>query len=193
MGNLLNQILALASSFTGLMILIIGAFLPTAILFPGNDLTIRIIDLPITWQVSSVILCALIFEQATALIAIIAYLTIGLFYLPVFHGGGSIGYISAPAFGYLIGFIPASLIISTLKERKKGNKLITLISIAIIGVIIIHIVGIINLIVLSVFNKVGTDIFTLIYSFTLSPIVLQIMVCPSIAILAKFSNKILIQ
>ena len=45
----------------------------------------------------------------------------GLFILPVFHQGGSLGYLLTPNFGYLLGFYPLITIIDNLNKRNKLN------------------------------------------------------------------------
>ena len=45
----------------------------------------------------------------------------GLFILPVFHQGGSLGYLLTPNFGYLLGLYPLIKIIDDLNDRNKIN------------------------------------------------------------------------
>ena len=58
------------------------------------------IELPVTWQITTVILLTLIFYKRVVYRAFTVYLIIGLFLLPVFHQGGSLGYLLTPNFGY---------------------------------------------------------------------------------------------
>lgn len=44
------------------------------------------------------------------------YLLLGLLGLPIFTGGGGIGYIFTPTFGYLVGFVAAATLIGALRE-----------------------------------------------------------------------------
>ena len=60
------------------------------------------------WQIQGLLLTSLLCGPQIGTISAISYLIIGLFYLPVFHGGGSVGYILTHEFGYLLGFIPAA-------------------------------------------------------------------------------------
>jgi len=46
---------------------------------------------------------------------------LGLFIAPVFHQGGSIGYLLTPNFGYLLGLYPFIKIIDNLNTRNKIN------------------------------------------------------------------------
>ena len=45
----------------------------------------------------------------------------GLFIFPVFHQGGSIGYLLTPNFGYLLGLYPLIKIIDNLNTRNEIN------------------------------------------------------------------------
>jgi biotin transport system substrate-specific component len=46
---------------------------------------------------------------------------LGLFIFPVFHQGGSIGYLLTPNFGYLLGYYPLIKIIDNFNTRNKLN------------------------------------------------------------------------
>ena len=76
------------------------------------------IELPITWQIPTVILLTLIFHKKVVLRAFSIYLILGLFIFPVFHQGGSIGYLLTPNFGYLLGLYPLIKIIDSLNSNK---------------------------------------------------------------------------
>jgi len=75
--------------------------------------------MPITWQIPTVILLTLIFEKRVVLRAFTIYIVLGLFISPVFHEGGSIGYLLTPNFGYLLGIYPLIKIIDKLNNRSK--------------------------------------------------------------------------
>ena len=75
-------------------------------------------------------------------ISAISYLIIGLFYLPVFHGGGSVGYILTQEFGYLLGFIPAAWTCGSLAEQNSKANLIKYSFYSTLSLCIVHMVGI---------------------------------------------------
>ena len=77
--------------------------------------------MPITWQIPTVILLTLIFHKKVIFRAFSIYIFLGLFILPVFHQGGSLGYLLTPNFGYLLGLYPLIRIIDNLNNRKKIN------------------------------------------------------------------------
>jgi len=77
--------------------------------------------LPITWQIPAIILLTLIFHKKVVFRAFSIYIFLGLFILPVFHQGGSLGYLLTPNFGYLLGLYPLIKIINNLNNRNKIN------------------------------------------------------------------------
>jgi len=78
-------------------------------------------ELPITWQIPTIILLTLIFHKKVVFRAFSIYIILGVFIFPVFHQGGSIGYLLTPNFGYLLGLYPLIKIIDTLNNRNKIN------------------------------------------------------------------------
>ena len=122
MKGLLQNISEIISALTGLMLILVGGMLPSAVIAPSQNLSFTVIDLPSSWQVASLLICSLVLGSRASTIAVFAYLSIGLFYLPVFHGGGSIGYIATPDFGYIAGFIPAIWVTGRISESNKENS-----------------------------------------------------------------------
>ena len=95
--------------------------LPIYIPLPFIDKTSNIFEIPITWQVPTIILLTLIFHKKVVYKAFTIYIILGLFIAPVFHQGGSIGYLLTPNFGYLLGVYPLIKIIDNLNSRNKIN------------------------------------------------------------------------
>jgi biotin transport system substrate-specific component len=78
-------------------------------------------ELPITWQIPTIILLTLIFHKKVVFRTLSIYLILGLFIFPVFYQGGSIGYLLTPNFGYLLGLYPLIKIINNLNNRNRIN------------------------------------------------------------------------
>ena len=104
-----------------LQTIIISTLIPVYITIPFTNRLNQTFEIPITWQIPSIILITLIFSRKIVLKAFTIYLLIGLFYLPVFHGGGSVGYILTHEFGYLLGFIPAAWICGFLANKPHSH------------------------------------------------------------------------
>ena len=99
--------------------------IPSAIILPQKFLSFSVIPLQGTWQIPGLLLTSLLCGPQIATISAISYLIIGLFYLPLFHGGGSVGYILTPDFGYLLGFIPAAWTCGLLTKINTKSNLIS--------------------------------------------------------------------
>ena len=101
--------------------LVITTMLPVYIQLPFLDKSSNLFEMPITWQIPTIILLTLIYDKRVVFRAFSIYLTIGLFIFPVFHQGGSIGYLLTPNFGYLLGIYPLINIIDNLNSGNKIN------------------------------------------------------------------------
>ena len=101
--------------------LVITSMLPVYIPLPFIYKSSNNFELPITWQIPTIILLTLIFHKKVVFRAFSIYIILGLFIFPVFHQGGSIGYLLTPNFGYLLGLYPLIKIIDNLNTRNKIN------------------------------------------------------------------------
>ena len=95
--------------------------LPVYIELPFVDKSSNSFELPITWQIPTLILLTLLFNKEVVFRAFSIYIILGLFISPVFHEGGSIGYLLTPNFGYLLGVYPLIKIIDNLNTKNKIN------------------------------------------------------------------------
>jgi len=101
--------------------LVISTMLPVYIPLPFVDESNNSFEMPITWQIPTIILLTLIFHKKVVFRAFSIYIILGVFILPVFHQGGSLGYLLTPNFGYLLGLYPLIKIIGNLNNRNKIN------------------------------------------------------------------------
>ena len=125
-------------------------------------------------------------------ICAISYLIIGLFYLPVFHGGGSVGYILTNEFGYLLGFIPAAWTCGYLVKKYPYDNLINYSFYTTISLFILHCTGIIYLISCKIFGNLIDNLSDLIMINTFILLPSQLLLCISISLLALLFKRILI-
>ena len=96
--------------------LVITTMLPVYIPLPFIYKSSNSFELPITWQIPTIILLTLIFQKKVVFRAYSLYIILGLFISPVFHDGGSVGYLLTPNFGYLLGIYPLIKIIDNLNK-----------------------------------------------------------------------------
>ena len=129
--------------------------LPVYISLPLIDKSNYGFEFPITWQIPTIILLTLIFDRKVVFRAFTVYIILGLFISPVFHQGGSIGYLLTPNFGYLLGAYPLIKIIDNLNTRNKINTINFLIN-GFLAITALHLTGIfynfIQIIFYSQFN-----------------------------------------
>ncbi len=104
-----------------LQLLVTTTMLPVYIPLQFIDKSINSFEMPITWQIPTVILLTLIFHKKIVFRAFSIYIILGLFISPIFHQGGSIGYLLTPNFGYLLGVFPLIKIIDNLNSINKIN------------------------------------------------------------------------
>ena len=102
--------------------LVITTMLPVYIPVQFVDKTSNSFEIPITWQIPTIILLTLIFHKKVVFTAFSIYIILGLFIFPVFHQGGSIGYLLTPNFGYLLGAYPLIKIIDNLNTSNKIGR-----------------------------------------------------------------------
>tara|TARA_A100001035_G_scaffold257681_1_gene233874 strand:- start:691 stop:1260 length:570 start_codon:yes stop_codon:yes gene_type:complete len=121
--------------------LIISTMIPVYIPLQIIDKSRNGIDIPITWQITTVILLTLIFNRRVVYNAFTIYIIIGLFLYPVFDQGGSLGYLLTPNFGYLLGTYPLIKIIDKLNKKSKITIANVLFN-GFIGISAMHLTGI---------------------------------------------------
>lgn len=114
----------------------------------GAFIRIPIGIVPVSLQTVFVVISALLIGKKAAYSQLI-YVLLGLLGLPIFTGGGGIGYILTPTFGYLVGFVLSALAMGYLKDSLKSYSLIKLLSIAFLGLLIIYSSGVIYLYLLK--------------------------------------------
>ena len=182
----------LSSALASLLIILVGGMIPSATFIIKSNLSLEVVDLPISWQVPALIFTGLFCGPKAGMIAVIAYLTIGLFYLPVFQGGGSLGYIATPAFGYLAGFIPAVWVTGRMAQLRRNNSMLRLFITSISGLTIVHAVGIINIFAGALTSRWDNTLLELLYIYSISNLPFHILLCLPIVLLTKSLRKVLI-
>jgi len=141
--------------------LVITSMLPIYIPLPFIYKSSNNFELPITWQIPTIILLTLIFHKKVVFRAFSIYLILGLFIFPVFHQGGSIGYLLTPNFGYLLGLYPLITIIDNLNNRNKIN-VVNFLKNGFIAISVMHLTGIFyNLIQIIFYSQFNLFLYNL--------------------------------
>ena len=141
--------------------LVIASMIPVYIPLTFIDKSSNSFEMPITWQIPTIILLTLIFHKKVVIRAFYIYIILGLFIVPVFHQGGSIGYLLTPNFGYLLGSYPLIKIIDNLNKRNKINVSNFLIN-GFLGIGVMHLTGIFyNFIQIIFYNEFNIFLYNL--------------------------------
>ena len=164
----------------------------SSIILPQGDLSLAITPLQSSWQIHGLLLTSLICGPNIGTICAISYLIIGLFYLPVFHGGGSVGYILTHEFGYLIGFIPAAWTCGYLSKTCTKANIINYSFYTFLSLCILHIIGITYLIFGKIFGNWIENLSDLILINTLIPFPNQLLLCLSISLISILLKRLLL-
>ena len=164
--------------------------IPSSIIFPQENISLSIVPLQSSWQIQGLLLTSLLCGPQIGTISAISYLIIGLFYLPVFHGGGSVGYILTHEFGYLLGFIPAAWTCGFLAKRNSKPNLMNYSFYTTISLCTMHSMGIIYLMFGKIFGFWLDSLSDLIFINTLIPFPTQLLLCISVSLLSIILKQI---
>ena len=136
-----------------IQLIIISKFLPVYFSIPFTNKFFHTFELPITWQVPTIILITIIFGKKIVSNSFSFYLMIGIFFIPVFHQGGSLGYLLTPNFGYLIGTYPLIKIIDNSNKKDKIN-IINFLKKGFLSILALHLTGILyNFIQMALYSQ----------------------------------------
>lgn len=172
-----------------LQFLFISTMLPVFISVPFNNKFSNNLEIPITWQIPTIILISLIFKGKVVFKAFNIYLLLGLFIIPIFHQGGSLGYMLTPNFGYLIGIYPLIKMIDKLNKKNK-IYIFDFLKTGIIGIILMHITGILySSIQMFYYNQINLFIFN-IGKYSFGKIGYHLLMLIPLALLIKPINYI---
>ena len=172
-----------------LQIIIVSSFIPAFILIPSKNQIIQTFDIPISWQVPSIILITLIYEGKVVTFAFSIYLLTGLFFLPVFQDGGSTGYLLTQNFGYLLGTYALINIIDKLNRMHKKIYIYELIKYGILGISSMHIIGICYGFVQTLFFKQPDLLLYNFSKYSLGKFIYHLLMISPLTLLIKPINN----
>lgn len=115
-------------------------------------------------QIPVIFFIATLLGSLFASIAVTLYIALGLAYFPIFALGGGIGYVTQYNFGYILGYLPAVIVICKTLRHNYSYKSIA--KATLFGVLTIHLTGILYTIIVGLIRRES-------YSFILDWIVTQ--------------------
>jgi biotin transport system substrate-specific component len=181
-----------SGAIVGLLLIISGGLIQAAIPLPAPGGGLTLLELPVTAQVPAVLLTALVCGPRAALLAAVAYLSLGLLMLPVFHTGGGFAYLLDPGFGYLAGFMPAAWLSGRLARQEGMGDLLHLLGAALLGLLVVQVCGIANLLLGALVGRWGSSLPNLLMAYSLGPLLSQLLLCCAVAVLAVPLRKLLL-
>ena len=166
------------------MLILAGGLVSAAVPLPGGNGSLQLVTLPMTLQVPALLLTALVCGPRSAMLAAVAYLSIGLFQLPVFQGGGGPGYLLEPGFGYLVGFVPAAWLSGRLARQGGMDDLLSLFGVSLLGLAVLQVCGLLNLMLGALTGRWSAGLLQLTVSYSLAPLPAQVLLCSAVAVAA---------
>jgi biotin transport system substrate-specific component len=180
----LRAIAIWTGALAGLMLILAGGLVSAAVPLPGGNGSLQLVTLPMTLQVPALLLTALVCGPRSAMLAAVAYLSIGLFQLPVFQGGGGPGYLLEPGFGYLVGFVPAAWLSGRLTRQGGMDDLLSLFGVSLLGLAVLQVCGLLNLMLGALSGRWSAGLLQLTVSYSLAPLPAQVLLCCAVAVAA---------
>ncbi|QVL51636.1 MAG: biotin transporter BioY [Cyanobium sp. M30B3] len=180
-----------SGALAGLMLILVGGLIQAAVPWPSGGGQWEVAPLPITLQVPALLLTGLVCGPRSALLAAVGYLSLGLFQLPVFHGGGGSSYLLDPGFGYLAGFLPAGWLVGKLARQAGMNDPLNLAASAVVGLGVIQVCGLLNLLLGSLAGRWSQPFQELLVRYTLAPLPSLLLLCCAVAALAAGLRRLL--
>lgn len=135
---------------------------------------------PITFQLFFCIFAGLLLGARNGFLSQLIYILLGLVGLPVFTGGGGIGYVLKPTFGFIIGFAITAFVIGWLIRRQKTVKFFPILLIATFGLLLAYVIG--DLYFLFIINLIiGNEMSFLAVVTTMLPYMIKDLILVVIA------------
>jgi biotin transport system substrate-specific component len=180
-----------SGAITGLLLILVGSLIQAAVPMPSAG-GLSLHPLPATLQVPALLLTALVCGHRAATLAAVAYISLGLLQLPVFHTGGGSSYLLDPAFGYLAGFVPAAWLSGRLGRQRGMNNPLNLTAAACVGLLAMQVCGALNLMLGSLAGRWGQGLGMLLMRYSVVPLLPQLVLCCAVGLLAWPLRRLLL-
>lgn len=115
----------------------------------GAFIKIPIPLVPFTLQFLFTNLAGILLGKKLGMISVGLYLIVGLMGIPVFTGGGGLGYVFQPTFGYLVGFLFGTGLTGHLVEKSKNLTFSKLVLAGFCGLMFVYSFGMVYFYLIS--------------------------------------------
>jgi biotin transport system substrate-specific component len=153
---------------------------------------IKIQNLGVSYQIGAVLLTGCLGGKNAGILSQLAYVILGLTWLPVFERGGGWEYLQQPTFGYILGFIFGSWLCGFFAFQSLA-RLNSLGLSCLVGFIVIHLTGITYLSVLHFLTNVhgSNSLWQSILTYSIYPLPGQIAVVCAVTLIAFVMRKLM--
>ena len=156
----------------------------------AGDFIFKNVTNPYVPQIPVVLFIAAVLGPVFAFLTMLLYLLVGFFIWPIFVFGGGFDYIQNYLFGYMLGFIFAIGIVSSILKISM-NALYRTIA-AIFGVLAIHICGFIYCLILAIFKVISFGlIIPILKEIFLENILYDILFSILVILIAPYIKNVL--
>ena len=122
--------------------------------------------------------------------AAVGYLTLGLFSLPVFHGGSGLSYVLEP--DRLFWGSSAAWLTGRLAQQDGMDDLPRRSLCALAGLLVLQICGVLNLALGAVLGRWTLGVLELLMQFSIGPLPAQMLLCIGAGLLSVVLRRLLI-
>lgn len=145
-------------------------------------------SLGVTYQIGAVLLVGCLGGKNAGALSQIAYLVLGLTWMPVFTKGGGLDYLKEPTFGYLLGFIPGAWLCGWIAFHLPSRLEFLALS-CIGGLLAVHLVGLSYLALTGSFNQ--DFLLSAALKYSLNPLPGQLAVVCAVSVIAFLLRQIM--
>ncbi|WP_354000911.1 biotin transporter BioY [Gloeocapsopsis sp. IPPAS B-1203] len=175
-------------SLVGLLLTVGGTFIEahfTSAPWSWNQHGVQTTSLGVTYQIGAVLLVGCLGGKTAGALSQIAYVVLGLTWLPVFYQGGGISYLNQPYFGYLLGFIPGAWVCGSLAFQT-STKLESLTFSCLCGLLAIHLSGLGYLLLNYVIGTglIQTPLLEAVLRYSVYPLPGHLVISCTVAVLS---------
>ena len=122
-----------------------------ALIAVGAFIKVPVPVVPFTLQFLFTTLAGLLLGPKWGLISVVSYVALGLVGLPIFAGGGGIGYLAQPSFGYLLGFCGGTYLTARIAGSATHPSTKRLLAACFAGLGVVYVVGMVYFYLISNF------------------------------------------
>jgi biotin transport system substrate-specific component len=181
--EILSAIKQKSKSLNDIMVVLGGVIL----LFAASQIEIPLHPVPITLQTVAVMLIGLTYSPRRAVESLLLWIGLGVLGFPIFSGfSGGAHILVGPTAGYIAGFIMATYLMATLKEKLSLNSWVYDVLLCLMGTVIVFTCGVLWLSQLIGFSNA---LVHGLLPFILPGIVKAGLLCTGLQILRHFRHR----